>query len=374
MKFVEMNNIRAGMKLARPLYNKKGVLLVERGAKLTNQNIESVKSFGLFGMYVLEPAEPLPPMTEEDLEYERFQITTGFAIQEELDKILATGKQSGIPALASMIIGNYGYSDKKINFYQNLRSIDDYVSRHVLNVAILCTLITRAMNIRREEQFQIVQAALLHDLGQCRLQKSYQQAGRTIKEMERAEVAEQLQTLDVLERAFADYDSIKRICAQALRAQADVDKEGKILMSGKMVEGARILMVANRFDELTAVDFQGKAESEVKAILEFRKYPECYDKRVVNALIKTVNILVPGVSVVLNTGEKALVLTENRDDILKPTVLTFRDNSIINLALHDNQYISIVDVMKTMDNRYVMKKDIRLQENSNETDVNNEQP
>lgn len=105
---------------------------------------------------------------------------------------------------------------------------------------------------------------------------------------------------------------------------------------------------------MTAMSLLGESESEVKAIREFLEHPQLYDPEVVKALIQSINILFPGVSVELNTGEKALVLTENQSDILKPVVLSFRDNSILDLSLRENQGIFIEDVMKTMDNRYIM--------------------
>lgn len=70
------------------------------------QAIESIRNFGLIGVYVLEPAEPLPPMTQEDLEFERFQIKAVSAIEEELDRILKTRKQSRIQTIADMVIRN----------------------------------------------------------------------------------------------------------------------------------------------------------------------------------------------------------------------------------------------------------------------------
>ena len=51
-----------------------------------------------------------------------------------------------------------------------------------------------------------------------------------------------------------------------------------------------------------------------------------------------------------------MVLAENSMDVLRPIVLTFRDNSTINLALYENRYIMIEDIMKTMDNRYIINK------------------
>ena len=82
MHFVKTEELKTGMRLARPIYNKKSILLFDRNSLLSVQAIESIRNFGLIGVYVLEPAEPLPPMTQEDLEFERFQIKAVSAIEE----------------------------------------------------------------------------------------------------------------------------------------------------------------------------------------------------------------------------------------------------------------------------------------------------
>ena len=68
-------------------------------------------------------------------------------------------------------------------------------------------------------------------------------------------------------------------------------------------------------------------------------------------------ILFPGVSVELSSGEKALVINENPSNILKPTVITFRQNKIMDLSIHDYSDIRVEDIMKTLDNRYIMDRD-----------------
>lgn len=121
MHFVRTEDLKTGMRLARPVYNKKSILLFDRNSLLSLQAIESIRNFGLIGVYVLEPAEPLPPLTQEDLEFERFQIQAVSAIEEEQDRILKTRKQNRTQSIADMVIRNYGHLDEKINFYQNLR-------------------------------------------------------------------------------------------------------------------------------------------------------------------------------------------------------------------------------------------------------------
>ena len=54
MLFVKSEDLKYGMRLAKPIYNKTGVLLYERNTRLTLQGIESVKNFGLLGLYILK--------------------------------------------------------------------------------------------------------------------------------------------------------------------------------------------------------------------------------------------------------------------------------------------------------------------------------
>ena len=113
MHFVRTEDLKTGMRLARPVYNKKSILLFDRNSLLSLQAIESIRNFGLIGVYVLEPAEPLPPLTQEDLEFERFQSQAVSAIEEEQDRILKTRKQNRTQSIADMVIRNYGHLDEK---------------------------------------------------------------------------------------------------------------------------------------------------------------------------------------------------------------------------------------------------------------------
>ena len=49
MQFVRSQDLKPGMRLAKPIYNKMGVLLYERNTKLTLQSINSIDNFGLIG-------------------------------------------------------------------------------------------------------------------------------------------------------------------------------------------------------------------------------------------------------------------------------------------------------------------------------------
>lgn len=353
MRFIKSQDLKIGMRLAKPIYSKQGVLLFDRDFKLTQQGINSVNNFGLLGVYILEPAEPLPPISEEDIAFESFQTMMVFQIEEELGKIRQTFRVHKMQSLASLIIKQYGHLDNKIYFYQNLRSRTDFVYKHSLNTAILCTMISHVMNIPLQEQLNTVYAALVHDIGKLDV---YNMMGENMKVLPDKLWDAQFAAGALIEAAFLDGISIRRICYQAARVQREFEA-GK-MTPVKMVMGAKILMVANRFDEITAMQLDANnSDSEVRALREMMDNPEVYDPDVVQALTKVIHILAPGVSVILNSNEKALVLKENSRNILRPVLLSFRDNSIIDLSLSDYSDLVVVDVLKSLDNRCIIDSD-----------------
>ena len=169
MLFVKVDELKPGMRLGKPIYNKNGVLLYDRDTKLTMQAIFGIKNFNLMGLYILEPAEPVPPMTEDDINFERFQTMAVFSIREDLDLIAMGKKDKGLDWLCSLVIKNYGAIDHKINFVQSLRSSEDFVYKHVLNVAILSALIAGQLGVKGGRLNSIIKASVLHDIGVTRL-------------------------------------------------------------------------------------------------------------------------------------------------------------------------------------------------------------
>lgn len=358
MLFVKQDELKTGMRLARPIYNKNGVLLYERNSKLTPQGIVSIRNFGLIGIFVLEPAEPVPPMTQADIDFERFQTMCVFSIQEELEKILQTKRTGKMPNIAANIIKNYGHLDKKINFVQNLRSKEDYIYKHALNVAILCAMMTHVLNMRVDEQVDTVQAAIVHDIGKFAVPKDIMDKDVMSAEERSIVRAAEVQGYDLIDTVFSASPNVKRICTQTKMAQESIGT-GEDLSSMKMVRGAKVLAVAETFDTMTAMQVEKAPESEVAALKHLLEHSQVYESDYVWALLRSINILAPGVSVELNTGDKALVLASNEQNILEPMLLMFGDNSIVDLSDRESfGDLEIKDIMKTMDNRYVMDTDL----------------
>ena len=123
---------------------------------------------------------------------------------------------------------------------------------------------------------------------------------------------------------------------------------------------ANILYIADSYDRMTAMKSHTEPTSEVKAIRELLSKGDQYEPSIVNALIKAINILYPGVCVELTNGEKGLVIRANEEDVIRPMVLGFRDNVLYDLSV-TGEDIQIEDVMKTMDNRIKLDRELLAQ-------------
>lgn len=346
MLFVKVDELKPGMRLGKPIYNKNGVLLYDRDTKLTMQAIYGIKNFGLMGLYILEPAEPLPPMSEEDINFERFQTMAVFSIREDLDLIAKGKKDKGLDWLCSLIIKNYANLSNKINFVQSLRSSDDFVYKHSINVAILSAIIAGKMSMPPARINAIVKAALLHDCGALKVGgASDADENQEIRELIKINTAETL-------RNYSDLDEGIFQTVQHMQDLYVNQEEGKPSEAAKANINATIVFVADAYDRMTAMKSFEEPTSEVKALRALLAEPESYDPVVVQALINGINVLYPGVCVEMNDFVKGLVIIENEMDIFKPWVLSFNDNKLYDLSSPSScGGLEIVDIMKTMDNR-----------------------
>ncbi len=354
MQFVKTADLKPGMRLAKPIYNKMGVLLYERDTNLTVQGINSIENFGLIGIFILEPAEPVPPLSKEDLQFEQFQTIYMFKIKENLDRLQANQPPASLLELVKDIQTHYGVLDHKLNFAQNLRSSADFVYKHSISVAILSALIANQMRIPDQEKAALITASLLYDFGYLYVPQSVLDKGDDLTDSDRDFIQMNLER--GYETLRPQYETFQLPKPSLEIIQQAVFRNSKTLKIKEPVENikllADILIAADKFDHLTAMNINKAPISEVAAMAEMKKQRGAYNPLVLAALAQCIHILPTGACVDLSDGEKALVLVENAADFTRPMILKFSNNLIYDLsdpAIHKS--LKVVDIMKTMDNR-----------------------
>lgn len=278
MQFVKTSDLKPGMRLAKPIYNKLGVMLYERDTRLNPQGIESIKNFNLIGIYILEPAEPVPPLSEEDLAFEQFQTISMFQLRTIMDQIRDDTPPTGLNELVSKIIASYGSLDHKLNFTQNLRSSSDYTYKHAISTAILAAMISNTLSSPYETKVACVTAALLYDIGYLMVPQEILDKGNRLTTADQKTIQEcrklGFEKLNPGSFSFLDKTVLKMISQIIyITNPADKDPEEKI----SLLNTTKLLKVADAFDRMTAMSLDREPVSEMIAIRRLFDQPEQFD-------------------------------------------------------------------------------------------------
>ena len=355
MLYLKTDELKLGMRLAKPIYNSAGVLLYNRNTTINERVLEQIHTLNLYGLYVLEPAEPLPPINEEEMEYERFQTVSCNMLHEIFSTALQNHQSKQADQLCTEIMKRYGGLRKKIVFMQNIRGPLDFVYKHSLNVAILATLICNNLGIDRKEVYYLINASFYHDIGKTLappeiINKSGKLTSEELNIIRNAE-------LNGFEAIRNNYDlpaGIRRYITQ-LKVELCNKMPEMETKDQNLLLGTDILKVADMYDTLTAMRVYKAPTSEFSAIKFLLERSSEFNERVVDALIEAIHILPVGACVELTNGEKGIVVKESEFYPLRPTVLGFETQRMYDLGNRKiYNEIQIKDIMKTMDNRFVM--------------------
>lgn len=352
MRYVRTEDLKSGMRLAKPIFDKKGVLLYERDTVLGEQGIENIKNFELIGIYILEPAEPVSPMSEEEVEFERFQTVGVFELTDALTAFTQRESVRETETLANKIIKSFGNINHKIVFMQSLRSPEDQTKKHSLNVAILSAITGHQMKLNFKDMSDLIMAALMHDLGKNMAPYKLIVKGNDLDEEEQVSLRHfQQEGLRLIQQNY-NLSSGVRIIISQLHKENDENEAEQVKKKRKILLGTKILRVCTQYDNMTSMKIGQEPMSDVAAIRYLLSHVNEYDVNIVSALVAGIKILNPGVCVDLTTGQKGLVIRENPSNVLRPVILGFDDNIMYDLG-DDRVFekIQIKDVMKTMDKR-----------------------
>ena len=354
MQFIRSAELRPGMRIAKPIYNKDGVLLYERNSRLTVPAINSIRNFDLIGIYILEPAEPVPPFTKEDLEFEQAQTIYLFQLKDIFEKVYRRQPLGKLEGLVDDIIKRYGNLNHRVNFNQNLRSTHDFMYKHATSVAILSAMIGQHIELPEEDYKSLITAAILYGFGYRFLSKNVMDKEEEFNEYDnkskQASLEKGVSYLNVSTDPISFLPKALRVVEHYILAN---NPERKIPpVSDDILLLTEILKVAIEFDMMTGMLMGHKPESEIIAMNSLRERKQEFNNTIVNILAQCIHIIPAGASVDLNNGEKAVVLVENHKNYLEPVILRLRDNNVYDLSEPAiQQRFQIVDLMKTMDNR-----------------------
>ncbi len=345
MKNISTNKITPGMKIAKTIYNSNGNILISSGMVLKEKYIKRLKQLDIESIYI--HPKGLPEVEAPDVISDQTRMDSVKTVNKVLTEIEAGEgiDNKEINQAVKGIIDEILLDNQKVIHLNDIRTFDDYVFFHSVNVTVLSLLIALESGYNEMQLKDIATGALLHDIGMVLVDKEI------IKKKEKANQKEQEEFRN---HAKYGYDILKENDEISIKAKhiayqhhEKLDGTGypRNLTGDKIIDYAQIVAVANIYDALTSDgnNFEKLTPNKALKIIENISGHKLNSDYV--ASLKNHVARYPiGTLVILNTKQVAMVIEVNQENLTKPVVKIVQDKSWrrvkdgrkIDLAKEDN--------------------------------------
>ncbi|GAB6189810.1 HD-GYP domain-containing protein [Marinitoga arctica] len=357
MKFLSLNKVKSGMIIAMDIKDFNGKILLKKGTIIDPEKINLIKSNGIFKIPVninennatyssiKEAAHAHSFISKEllDLSFQK--------VKQLFENIIATGKININEAeeIATSITKEMqsNFSDKLYVPLKKLKSYDEYLYSHSLNVMIISSLIGMEDGFSGDELTELALSGLLHDIGKTKIPLEILNAPRKLSSEEFELIKKHvLYTKEILENSKI---ISKKIIDGALEHHERYDGTGYIFKKkGQDISYyGRTLSLADVYDALTSKRSYKDPWTPYKALSYILSYVnKHFDPLLTQNLINSLGLFPPGMEVMLSDGSKGVIIATNRQNKMKPIVKV--ENSIIDLVEEKS-----LRIIKIIDYKYI---------------------
>lgn len=173
MRYVALDSLQEGMKLARPLYRKAEVLLAG-GMVLTERYIDAIKRCGFAGVYIedeLSEDIEIEPLISDELRIETTKRLMQIRNLAKLDDGKPYQKMPDVTHTIEDIVSELCKNKEVMVNMMELSSYDNYTYSHSLNVTLVSILLGTSLLLTHDDLLGLGTGALLHDIGKIHISK-----------------------------------------------------------------------------------------------------------------------------------------------------------------------------------------------------------
>jgi len=338
------------MRLARDVYTDDGRILLLKGFVIKPRYIQRLKAHKVDHVYVEEEIVPVSEIDEE-LIYEDVYCNIKSVMESaRLDKPLdIKSLQETVYELARLILND----DTVFMALTGIRDIDNYTFLHSVDVCIYSVITAKALGMPIHEIRELALAAVLHDIGKCRVpQEILNKPGKLTEEEFLAMKHHSIYGMEIAEKTPGLSPNIPRIiCQHHEKWNGTGYPHG--LRSYDIDRMARIISIADVYDALTANRVYRKRYMPHEAAEYIMSQAEQhFDPYILDVFINSIAIYPENIIVMLNTGEIARVLSSRKGLMsmrLVVSVITKKNGPpVLNpyiVDLQKNPSVFIVDII-----------------------------
>ena len=292
-------------------------IFVDRGKSRTIQTAREPVPMETVAPPILKPVE------KEFAVAQKTHVDTKAEIQQNLKRLVAgeginvTRIRGSVKSCVKSIVTN----PNALMWLGRLRSKDNYIAEHCLNVGILAIAFGRHLGMGLDELETLGMCGMLHDVGKLKVDQKILDKPRSLSEEEFAIIKDHCRIgRDILSQ---DESMPKTIIEAAYGHHERMDGSGypRGLKADSLNLYTRMISIVDTYDAITTNRCYDKSRPATEAMkVLFGCRSTQFEPALVEKFIECLGIYPTGSLVELHSGEGAVVIDSNKNSRLNPRV------------------------------------------------------
>lgn len=350
MQTIKTAELKAGMVTAAPVITAHGQLVVDENSRLTDSLITRIRFYDITEIQIQDipaAADVLADNSFEPTYLQRIQDSSAFhwfqddyaravtALKDVFSSILIqyeTPDTDALYQIVSPLLAKVSTSFEMFDILHNMRSNDDSVYAHSLNVALIASMLGRWLKMPEKDLKILAAAALLHDIGKTKIpDEILNKPGRYSDE--ESVLARKHPAFGYL--IFLSFQQLNpHIKNAALMHHERCDGSGYPQgLKGKDTDDfAQIIAIADVYDAMTAARSYRAPLCPYQVIEDFENDGlQKYNPKFILTFLESIAYAHQNNRVVLTDGREANIIMLNRQFLSRP-IVQVDDGSCIDLS------------------------------------------
>lgn len=327
MRAVPVEVVQPGMVVAKTIYGEHSKILLARGVALTEQYIYRLKELGIMSLYVTD--ETLGDIEVPETISEQTRVETMNLTREAFGNV-RMNKKINVQKVNQIVDRIIEEILSRKNFMQcllDIRALNNFTFAHSVNVTVLALITGIGIGFARDKLKQLAVGALFHDIGKIGLPEDLLvKAELTVEE--EAEVRKHPEAGFEILRKIDGVSLLSAHVAYQHHERFNGAGYPRGLNDSGINQFARIVAVADNYDNLTT-DRAGRPRLYPQQAVEYLilNSGTYFDPEIVKDFIDNIALFPVGTLVLLNSGEKGVVVKAHKGFPTRPVVRVTKDRT-----------------------------------------------
>lgn len=351
--FVRTSSLKKGMRIDQNIKDRLDRTLVARGTILDDYVIEGIRKRGIHGVYISEGAEDLKPVKKEEslsplvrhnIEKARTEDPVKVKLSESVKKRVSEGIQylynnsdskefsDASNRITTDLMKAIDDNDALAVDISALKTSDEYTFKHSVDVATMSMIIAKKLGMSSQDVYNIGVAGLLHDMGKSKIPLEILNKPARLNDDEFAIMKKHSELGYMILKEKEEFST--EISLAVLQHHEKMNGRGYPFgyKEDQIIPYARILSVCDVYDALVTERPYKKPFTQRNAIELIMSMTEELDITAMRAFLATVILYPVDSTVTLSNGEKARVVENIENSVLRPTVVGLESGTVYNLS------------------------------------------